>query len=131
MAVIVYNKNTGKYLKKHSGSFNHLCRKTDYNSKFREEIKTKFGEEAARWGSPIRKKNIEEIKKIMENYVFNAAPEEAHVYHSAAGVKNSIGRWQSKIEGKVIPAYLEIHEIKESFVCIMRPDGSSNCDEEK
>lgn len=71
-------------------------------------------------------------KKLdMENYIFNVSPEGAHVYHSAAGVKNSIGRWKSKAEGKVVPDHLEIHEIKELFVCIMRPDGSSNCDEEK
>lgn len=135
MAVLVYNKNTGKYLKKHSGSANNLKQSLLYRNKdYTKELVDKFGEDIlSSWLN--RKNHANKIAEIRDNYLYNAPPEEARVYYSAKSALSSIGKLKHT-KGKkgftyTLPDYLEIHEIKESFVCVMRPDGSSNCDEEK
>ena len=71
--------------------------------------------------------------------MFGATAEDARVYHSASSALNSIGRRTKNHSRtshkqpswhKVLPDHLEIHEIKMTTVCVMRPDGTSNCDEE-
>ena len=135
MSVIVFNKNTGKYLKKHSGSFNKLKNSILYrNAAYIKEVIDTLGEDCLNnWRE--KKQHENEIAKIRDKYLYNASTEEARVYHSGSSVLSSVGEgiWDKdkQVFKYTLPDYLEIHEIKTSYVCIMRPDGSSNCDEKK
>ena len=136
MPVIVFNKRTGKYLKRHSGSFSHVVSMVKYKSKYKEMINKIFGT-APRWGrnnSEEYYKYHKKVRQFSEDQVFNAEPGDARVYATKGSATSSVGVFnRDKIGSRtyILPDYLEIHEIKESFVCVMRPNGSSNCDEDE
>jgi hypothetical protein len=141
MRVIVFSKRTGKYLKRHSGSFGHKVRMLQYNDKVRKTIIEKFGPYPS-WkqdGVSIYQDFHRDVHQFCEDLVFDANPEDARVYASETSATTSVGTrttWvvpehrSSSNRVYVLPDHLEIHEIKESFVCVMKPDGSSNCDDE-
>jgi hypothetical protein len=74
------------------------------------------------------------VEQFLEDRIFDSDPEGARVYASKGSATTSVGKWSrsgNSWRGKmVLPSHLEIHEIKESYVCVMRPDGSSNCDDD-
>ena len=121
MAVIVYNKNTGKYLKRHSGSYRDFLRKKRY------KVAASLGVRACYYGdlTPEEQAQCDKVTAAAEELAFCADPVEARVYANESSARGSVGYYRE------IPPHLELHEIKEAFVCIMRPDGSSNCDEDK
>lgn len=134
MAVIVYNKRTGKYLKRHSGSYNAFVRNAQY--KAQDKYGLTFRDSLER---PPEERNrlIREVEEI----VFSAGPSEARLFSTEGTATGSVGRWIKnpvpevkkgrKIFGHYeLPDHLECHEVKESFVCVIRPDGTSNCDED-
>lgn len=137
MPVIVFNKKTGKYLKRHSGSYTSLNRNAYYRAQ--EDLGIKI---QPLWKSVIdeaaRNKQIAEVLSAAELKVFSAAPEDARVYASKSSALTSVGKSvKSETSNKlrpmwkrVLPDHLELHEIKEAYVCVVRPDGTSNCDEE-
>jgi len=142
MPVVIFNKRTGKYLKKHSGSYRDLMWKAGFYGKLYNEIREKLGP------APHRNKDEEawnkyrqEVRQLAEEKAFSAAPEDARVYATEASAMSSVGkrttwiapecRTDNKKKVYELPDHLEAHEIKESFVCVMRPDGSSNCDEDE
>ena len=134
MPVIVFNKRTDKYLKRHSGSYRHKWRRMHYSGNTQEEINKKFGH------SPLWREDREAYNKyhakvnaFLKDMICDAAPEDARVYATKGSAISSVGAFdRDKIGSRtyILPDYLEIHEIKESFVCVMRPDGSSNCDDD-
>ena len=136
MPVIVFNKRTGKYLRRHSGSFRYKWSDLKFKDDINKEILKLFGpvlnykEDRENYRRRQRK-----IDKYLQDKIFDAPPEEARVYHSESSAIQSVGDWRGPGNtdgaGKcVLPDRFEIHEIKESSVCVMRPDGSSNCDDE-
>ena len=86
----------------------------------------------------MRNKQIAEVRSAAELKIFSAAPEDARVYASKVSALTSVGIFVKSETGtklrprskRVLPDYLELHEIKEAYVCVVRPDGTSNCDEE-
>jgi len=137
MPVIVFSKRTGKYLQRHSGSFNRKV--SDMRWKLGKKIGEKFGPAPA-WHQGMSEKAQDEYKRyhadvrqFCEDSIFNAEPGDARVYASEGSAKTSVGTWDKPFKDHVykLPEHMEIHEIKESFVCVMRPDDSSNCDEEE
>jgi len=137
MPVIVFNKRTGKYLQRHSGSFNKKVR--DMRWKLGKKICEIFGP-APSWYGGMSESAREEyekyhvkVRQFCEDSIFNAEPGDARVYATESSAKTSVGVWNKPFKDRVykLPDHLEIHEIKESFVCVMRPDGSSNCDDEE
>jgi len=138
MPVIVFNKRTGKYLRRHSGSFRERWYRLGRKKSIEQDIIETFGPNISRFEYPkgYDKRQLK-INMFLKDKMCDAPPEEARVYHSKSTALQSVGIWKRNDEkhktsfGKyVLPDYMEIHEIKESFVCIMRPDGSSNCDDE-
>lgn len=145
MPVIVFNKRTGKYLRRHSGSFRYTWRMLQYKKGYKEEIIKRFGncpswkrddEENAR----IREERGTKIAAFLKDTLCDAEPGDARVYATKRSALTSVGRrttWvatenRDKSEKVYEPLdHLEIHEIKEVSVCVMRPDGSSNCDDEE
>lgn len=109
-----------------------------FNNKMIEEAKKLFGPPVLIKESGVAKANEyrNKVDRFLQDKIFDASPEEARIYHSESSALQSIGRWRRSKEerrayGKyVLPDHLEIHEVKETFMCIMRPDGSSNCDDE-
>lgn len=135
MPVIVFNKRTGKYLQRHSDSYRHRWSMLQYNKEIIKEVIKKLGP------VPLRREDREaadkyqaKLNEFLKDKVFNAAPEDARVYATEGSATSSVGMFSRNKIGRrtyILPDYLEIHEIKESFVCVMRPDGSSNCDDEE
>lgn len=132
MSVIVFNKRTGKYLRRHSGSYRDKWDMLRYKKNISEEIKKRFG------GAPEWSGNREayykyhvEVNRFLKDMICDAEPEDARVYASRGSALTSVGVLDRNRKDRVykLPDYLEIHEIKEAFVCVMRPDGSSNCDD--
>lgn len=135
MPVIIFSKRTGKYLRRHSGSFRNLIDKIRYKAG-RETIESKFGERPSWKGKDKENFNTYQRKvcKFCEDLAFCVKPEDARVYDSRGSATPSVGVFNTNWrKGRIyeLPDHLEIHEIKESFVCIIRPDGSSNCDDEE
>ena len=147
MPVIVFNKRTSKYLRRHSGSYRHAWTRLGYRQEYIDKIENLFGP---------RKPYIRGNEKAMEVYkqynlkvnaflideICGAEPENARVYATESSATSSVGERAPWVRSKqqfvsedgkayILPDYFEIHEIKESFVCVMRPDGSSNCDDEE
>lgn len=134
MSVIVFSKRTGKYLQRHSGSFNRAVNMAPYRSKSRDLIRKKFGSCPSHVEDyEMYRKYWRDVNQFAEDIIFNAKPEDARVYATESSATTSVGRFiRGRVSKRVyiLPDHLEIHEIKESFVCVMRPDGSSNCDDE-
>jgi len=144
MSVIIYNKRTGKYLRRHSGSYNRFVRFLMFNKEIQNEVEKLFGE-CPNWTADDPEPHYEWRSKA---YMFrvdracDAEPEEARVYHSKGSALNSVGELNPRLRGRhtpdkrlnipvyVLPDYFEIHEIKQVAVCVMRPDGTSNCDDD-
>ena len=140
MSVIVYNKRTGKYLKRHSGSFRHAWSRLELRNDIWPILIEKFGKRIS-YRDDIEAARKQELKRRMYlvDLICDAEPEEARVYHSEKSALSSVGmlnpEWNrhnrdSGIPLYVLPDYLEIHEIKQAAVCVMRPDGTSNCDDD-
>lgn len=146
MPVLVFNKRTSRYLRRHSGSYHHFISMMRWKKEWPAILKEKFGE-CPSWQTD-REKHDEyqrNVHHFLIDQACNADPEDARIYASAGSALNSVGvlnpilreSWISRknrakdIHTYVLPSYFEIHEIKEAFMCIMRPDGSSNCDEEE
>jgi hypothetical protein len=135
MPVIVFNKRTGKYLQRHSGSYRRKWHMMRYKKGVIEEITKKFGP------CPLWRKNSEayakyqsKLGRFLRDSICNAEPGDARVYATKGSATASVGAFNRDRIGHrtyVLPDYFEIHEIKEAFVCVMRPDGSSNCDDEE
>jgi len=135
MPVIVFNKRTNKYLQRHSGSYRRRCSRLQYKNEVRKEIKEKFGS-AISWREDEEKYNKywSKVNNFLGDMMCDAAPEDARVYATKGSATSSVGVFNRDEIGSrtyVLPDHFEIHEIKESFVCVMRPDGSSNCDDEE
>jgi hypothetical protein len=133
MPVIVFNKRTNKYLRRHSGSYRHKWHMLRYNKEIVEEVQEKFGPVPLwREDGQVAGKYQAKLSKFLKDKICDAAPEDARVYATEGSAISSVGVFnRDKIGSRtyVLPDYLEIHEIKEAFVCVMRPDGSSNCDD--
>jgi hypothetical protein len=109
---------------------------TLYKKGVGEKIRKKFGSPPS-W----RKNSVEtyeayhsKVSKFLKDMICDAAPEDARVYATEGSATSSVGTFnRDKIGNRtyILPDHLEIHEIKESFVCVLRPDGSSNCDDEE
>ena len=140
MAVIIFNKRTGKYLRKHSGSYRACVLNWKWKKNNSKLVEEKFGKNPP-WTQNERERRRcreyeRDVHKFSIDQVCDAEPEEARVYHSESSACGSVGRgkWRkgrTKDEPKyILPDYFESHEIKQVAVCIMRPDGSSNCDDD-
>lgn len=134
MPVIVFNKRTGKYLKRHSGSYRHKWSMLRYSGEIRKKVEEKLGPTPS-WREDREgfDKHQSEVNKLLKDSICDAAPEDARVYAAKGSATASVGVWGWGSGRRVykLPDHLEIHEIKEAFVCVIRPDGSSNCDEEE
>lgn len=134
MPVIVFNKRTGKYLKRHSGSYRHKWNTLRYRGNVQERINKKFGKSPLwREDREVYNKYHGKVNAFLKDMICDAAPEDARVYATEGSALSSVGAWGAGSTSNKyhLPDYLEMHEIKEAFVCVMRPDGSSNCDEEE
>jgi hypothetical protein len=104
-----------------------------YNKEIVEEVQEKFGPVPLwREDGQVAGKYQAKLSKFLKDKICDAAPEDARVYATEGSAISSVGVFnRDKIGSRtyVLPDYLEIHEIKEAFVCVMRPDGSSNCDD--
>jgi len=135
MSVIIFSKRTNKYLRRHSGSFRYAKGMLKYKKDIEEEIVKIFGP------SPLHaRKDIEaynkyhsKIRQFCEDKLFNAEVGDAKVYASKGSVMTSVGilrdDWRTADKVYKLPDRFEIHEIKSSSVCVIRPDGNSNCDD--
>lgn len=145
MPVVIFNKRTGRYLRRHSGSYYTFRRRIIYKREVRERIQKEIGNRPNK-NDPALAEWQKKASQILEKEMFGANPEDARIYATAGSALTSVGElnpvWREErpksgeccnknINVYVLPGYLEIHEIKEAFMCIMRPDGSSNCDEEE
>jgi hypothetical protein len=106
-----------------------------YKHKYQKEIKEELGEIPS-WRYDREKFDKYKInaRKFAHNKIFNAEPGDARVYATKGSATASVGVFNRDRIGSrtyILPDHLEIHEIKESFVCVLRPDGSSNCDDEE
>ena len=132
MSVIVFNKRTGKYLRRHSGSYRNKWSMLEYKSGVEKEIKRRLGSRPSwRVNREAFEKYNTKVANFLKDMICDATPEDARVYASEGSAISSVGDWgRGNISSKChLPDHLEIHEIKESFVCVLKPDGSSNCDE--
>lgn len=132
MPVIVFNKRTGKYLRRHSGSYRHKWSMLQYRDGVRKEIKERFGS-AISWREDVEEynKHWSKVNNFLKDMICDAPPEDARVYATKGSATASVGVISVNTDYIYrLPSHLEIHEIKEAFVCVLRPDGSSNCDEE-
>lgn len=123
MSVIVYNKNTGKYLRRRSGSYNdqrwtaHWKIQQTIESKQNKETMSKDAYNEWLWA---------EVDKIL----FSANPEDARVYASKGSALTSVGTYHRLGAKMTWPDRLEAHEIEKVYVCVIKPDGTSNCDDD-
>lgn len=87
--IIVKSKITGKYLKRHSTSYN----------KFRRSVYCRV----------CKKLSSDEVNDMIHAEMFSAEPLEARMYHSEGSALNSVGKYKG---GKNhMPDNLEFHEI--------------------
>jgi len=135
MAVLIFSKRTNKYLRRHSGSFRYAKGMLKYKKDVIEEIVKIFGPAPSHSRKDIEAYNKyhNKIRQFCEDKLFNAEVGNAKVYASKGSVMTSVGilRDDWRIADKVykLPDHLEIHEIERSFVCVVKPDGSSNCND--
>jgi len=135
MAVLVFNKRTGKYLRNHSGSYNHFIGMIFYRAGVRESMIKQLGEYLDKHDYTqdyvaARDEWRRKARMFKADIACDASPEEARVYHNAGSTLISVGKSNGLGQKMTLPEYFEIHEIKQTVVCIMRPNGSSNCDED-
>ena len=134
MSVIVFNKRTGKYLRKHSGSYRNKWIMLRYRDEIGKKIEEEIGPGPS-WHEDRDgfNKHQSKVDELLKDSIFDTAPEDARVYATKSSAISSVGAWGKGSDHSKchLPDHLKIHEIKESFVCIMRPDGSSNCDDKK
>ena len=135
MPVVIFSKRTNKYLKRHSGSFRRIKGMLIYKKGIKEKIMDMFGPMPICSTDKNRAEYYHNVSQFAEDNLFNADPGNARVYASSGSALTSVGvlRKDYRTSGKVyeLPDHLEIHEVKKSTVCVIRTDGSSNCDEEK
>ena len=134
MPFIVFNKRTGKYLKRHSGSYRDLRWRAAFQGKIYNEVSKEMGPPPPFEQKEDRAQYDREFNSIAEKLMFSADPGDARVYANEGSAMSSVGvlnRGPAYRKQKYkLPDHLELHEIKEAFICVMRPDGSSNCDED-
>lgn len=103
MSVIVFNRDTGKYLKDHRVSYPIFRRST-------------------RWDLMLLNKMKGVTEKIIDEALFNASPETARKYSSITTAKQSVGiKKGTYIEGTVvtvIPDHLELHRMESKRVVL-------------
>ena len=129
---IVYSKETGKYLKRHSGSFRYFERHLYY--KLLHDRPNDFPEASgSSWGFTSRKKQSDAVWKAVHKEAFSAEPKNARVYASRSFATASVGssarrlkapECRSKEEKKELvyhlPSYLEVHEIGRIEICVKK-----------
>lgn len=96
MPVLVFNKNTGKYLKKHGGSYNDLRFKVDQSQRTEKHPNTTL--------------------RAVEEEIFIAEPSDAKQYHTVTNARQAVGNSNLSFIG--IPKYLELHRVKENVVTV-------------
>lgn len=127
---IVYSKVTGKYLKRHSGSFRYFRHHLYY--KMLHDRPDDFPKAFGNWDSPSRKKQSKAVWDAVYKEVFSVEAEDARVYASRGSATASVGssritkapecRTKKEKEDAVyhLPSDLEVHEIGRVEVCIKR-----------
>ena len=133
MSVIIFSKRTNKYLRRHSGSFRYAKGMLKYKKDIEEEIVKIFGPALSHARKDIEAYNKyhSKVRQFCEDKLFNAEVGDAKVYANKGSVMTSVGilrdDWKTADRIYKLPDHLEIHEIKRAFVCVVKPDGSSNC----
>lgn len=128
---IVYSKSTGKYLRRHSGSFRYFRRHLYY--KMLHDRPDDFPKASGSWDSPSRKKQSKAVWAAVHKEAFNAEAKDARIYASEGSAIASAGssslylkapeaRSGEEKKKKVyhLPDYLEVHEIGRMEICIKR-----------
>lgn len=128
---IVYSKITGKYLKRHSGSFRYFKRHLYY--RLLHNRPDDFPKAHGRYDSPSHKKQSNAVWKAVHKEIFNAEAKDARIYASRGSATASVGSssWylkapeaRSREEKKErvyhLTDHLEIHEIGRVEICIKR-----------
>ena len=111
MGFIVYNKDTDRYLKKHSGSYRRFRWHVSYD--IQKELKEKSVLRPARTDTKAYDKYWSTIHKEVSKRVFSATPEDARDYLTKGGALNSVGFHGRKLGERMrLPDNLEIYEIK-------------------
>ena len=136
MSFIVYNKNTGKYLKKHSGSYRALKR----NECYKDYIKKEFGPEPSWWvplntpGRTLYEDYWNKVSAFILDRICQAEPGDARQYATEGLAIASIGErtdWtarECRRDNKpvyILPDYFELHEVAQTFVVVKKPDNTT------
>ena len=137
--VIVKSKITGKFLRRHSGSYNHFRSKKGYDKTVVKRAREEMGcpRPKGKWDDPAVKAWQEEYNKIVgrlaHEAMFNAEAIEARVYATPGSATASVGVWNKAqwyenrdTGGKArvyrLPEHLEIHEVVAGNLCLVNPD---------
>lgn len=137
MSFIVYNKRTGKYLQKHSGSYRAFRRMWPYNGKNAQILKDKFGP-APKWTTLAPDDYYDaywhKVNIFLTDEICQAEPNEARQYETEGSAIASIGErtdWtarECRRDNKpvyILPDYFELHEVAQTFVLVKKPDSTT------
>ena len=122
MGFIVYNKDTKKYLKKHSGSYRRLRWHTSYD--IQKELGKKPGSPSALVGREEYDKYWGTIHEEVSKRIFSAPPVDAREYLTRGGAVNSVGFYGKGGERMRLPDNLEIREIGVKIVIVYEGEKS-------
>ncbi len=137
MSFIVYNKRTGKYLQKHSGSYRAFRRMWAYKDKNAQILKDKFGP-APKWTTITPDDYYDaywhKVNIFLTDSICQAEPNNARQYATEGSAAASVGEYttsiapenrKSKKEVYVLPDYFELHEVAQTFVVVKKPDNTT------
>ena len=99
MSFVVYNKNTGKYLNNHSGSYNSYKRNVMYKH-------YGYGNGGFRWGTDEHKEYSRQCNLHTETTCYQSEACDSRVYRSRGGAVNSVGSYRTGL-----PDHLVVREI--------------------
>jgi hypothetical protein len=119
MSIVVYNKDTGKYLNQHSGSYNrYITVRLRYSTKVRNHKFRNPKPENMYVDSPERDAYRKEYKAFIDKLAFASYAGNSRRYHSKSSAITSVGNY-SKC-GMQLPDNLELHEIEVERITIKR-----------
>lgn len=135
--VIVKSKITGKFLKRHSGSYHDFRRRTGHKTSKAAQKELGLPRPSGPWNDPEVKAWQEAFYKIQgrlcHERMFSGEALEARVYANPGSALVSVGAWNRDENGKVteidgrlnrLQEHLELHEIVAGNLCIVDVNDS-------
>ncbi len=105
MAFVVFNKETGRYLNSHSGSFNRYFSRVKYKL-------LGYGSCSHRYGSEEYRQYWTQQNKVIEGICFQSDAGDSRMYKTSAAVITSFYAQCYRVDGKrVMPDHLVIREV--------------------